>query len=246
MQNVQYFVINSADRVAGSASSTDFKVRVNPCISHVNKVELLELTVPNSIYNVKSTNNVIYFKEPLSGGNDTATITPGAYTTTTITAAIAAAMNASTNNAYTYSVAFDSTTYKLTITSTGAFQLQFATFTTNSAGSLLGFTTDTTAGLSQVANQAIALFNPRNYYIDFKDFNSNVRSTNSVEYGTFIINSTVNSGGIESWSLLSRYPQSISLSNQTINTLSIAIKDVNNTVVDLNGLDWSIVVGISY
>ena len=67
-------LINSKDRIVGT--SNDFRLEIQQ-LKNVNKVELLSVSIPNTIYNVSTGNNTIIFNE---GSSDlTAILNSGAY-----------------------------------------------------------------------------------------------------------------------------------------------------------------------
>jgi len=182
MQKVQYLVINSQDRVSGYPHQ--FKAYINPALESFKRVELYNITMPNTIYNITSSNNLIYFLEGSTAL--VATITPGAYTSTSILAAIGTAMTSASVNSYTYTSTFNQNTFMITITSTGSFSLTFATNITNSAGYILGSITNISARTSQTATQVIQLNQPLFYYIIISQFPICVKSTNSNDMATFV------------------------------------------------------------
>lgn len=242
MQKTQYLLINSQDRVSGVAHS--FKAYIKPSLDAFKKVELYNVTLPNTIYNITSTNNIIYFSEgstPL-----TAIITSGAYNSSTIVAAIGSAMTSASVNSYTYTTTFNSTTFLLTITSTGSFSLTFSTNTLNSAGYILGFTTNTSSGTSQTGNQVIQLNQPLFYYITINQFPICVKSTNQNDMATFVFSSTVNAGDVENYNILQRYCEISTYDSQNLSEIDVKLSLANNQIANLNGGDWIMILKIIY
>ena len=153
----QTLLLRSADRFVGSSESCSIQLQENV----EGKFRVKNVIVPNTMYPVRSTNNLVYFSQ--SGTDRIATITPGFYTSATFITALDVALNNSTPApAGTFSTTYSSTTGKITITnSTTAFILQFGTFATiaaNSARKLMGFNSSNTASaLSQVSPNVINL-----------------------------------------------------------------------------------------
>jgi len=116
------FFINIDSRNRSYGSNALFTVTLNDFDlspgTHV-AVSLSEFSMYNLQYPVNSTNNSIIFKEANDDVTEyTATLDEGNYTGAEIATEIALQLNTSTGNAYTYSVAYDSKTGKLTITLT--------------------------------------------------------------------------------------------------------------------------------
>src|SRR5205823_1335715 len=120
----------SRDRNSVSgATSSNFQISVAKPLH--GKYLLSYLTIPNSVYNVNSTNNIIYFRE--NSTDKTATITSGYYNSSSITTAIKTAMDTASAAYNTFTITFSSVTGGLTVTaSTNNFIFQWSTYTTNS------------------------------------------------------------------------------------------------------------------
>lgn len=85
------------------------------------QVELLQVNWMHKVYPVNVNNNTFHVQlTDAAQAIRTVTIAPGSYTPTTFVTALTAALNAS--GGATYTVSYDSTTYKLTITSTVTFR----------------------------------------------------------------------------------------------------------------------------
>ena len=240
MQKTDLLVVNSADRVSGNSSN--FVVKFNPAVQAPKKIKLYNVSMPNTVYNITSLNNLIYFKE--SAGLLTGTITQGSYNSTTIITAIQTAMNAVGTN--TYTAVLNTTTFLLTVTGTGNFQFLFASNTANSVGSLIGYNTDTALATSQTADSVIQLNKPMVFYICISELPVCVRSTNYLDNGTFVFTSTVNSGNLESFNVLSRYHEITPHDNQNIYQFSIQLRGPGNIPYSLNGADWSMTLKLIY
>ena len=71
--NVKHLLVQSADRITGTPNK--FKVPINT-LRNVGRVSLLSASIPNTLYNVTSANNSLYFG---GTGFHIAGIPPGAY-----------------------------------------------------------------------------------------------------------------------------------------------------------------------
>lgn len=240
--NFKYIIIDSRDKIKGN--SNDFTVTLNPAFNNVKKVELLSLSLPQTIYNINSTNNVIYFNE--TGPLLSTTITPGNYSASILASTIASTLTTASPNLYTYTSSISNLTYKMTITSTGNFSLLFGSNILNSIGPFIGYTIDTISALSQISNGIILLYQPSYYIIDILELPVSTKSSNVKDFGTFVINTRTNSGDIEIFEVLNRYHIIESYDNQNIYQLNIKLKTYNNVLVDLNGAEWFMLLRFYY
>src|ERR1700678_3799195 len=145
-QTPKTLTINSLDRNANSNSTTDFNVNILPAITNAKKFTLASASIPNTTYNVTSTNNTLYWTDSTTT-NFTATISPGSYSATTLASAIVTAMNSVSAN---YLASYSTTTYLLTVSNSGlTFYFSFGTNTTNSMAYVMGFAANGTLAASQ-------------------------------------------------------------------------------------------------
>jgi len=149
-------------------------------------------------------------------------------------------------NGYIYTSTISSTTYKMTISSTGNFSLKFATFLNNSIGPYIGFTQDSFTNNIQVGDTVVQLFQPNYYFIDISELPISTKSSNDRDFGTFVINSTVNTGSIETWSTFTRYHIIELYENQNIYQFNIKLKSYDNKIINLNGAEWSMILRLYY
>lgn len=141
--NRYQLVINSGNKSTTAATASSFTITIGAAIPAVKMCRVRSAAIPLTLYNVNATNNKIYFIEDV-GAAATATITPGNYTTATITAAIKSALDAASPNVRTYTVTYSATTWGFVIAvSAGTFRFLFATgvggSVANSAYQVLGF-----------------------------------------------------------------------------------------------------------
>jgi hypothetical protein len=263
-QIVKYLVIDSRDRVSGT--STNFQVKLNPAIFGVKSIKLVNVVMPNSIYNFTNSNNYLYIAETGAGGGTVGIlITPGCYTATQVATIIGQQLTSHSLLGYTYTCTYSTNTLKFTITSTGNFQMLMTSnnnYASKPAGQILGFNLDTSPALSQTGDTIPQLYQPTHIFIDIAEFPVITRSTNYFLYGTFFVNLTTNSGSIENWSLFERnyevdfYGTSRAISELNIrlkirNTLNQSVENLfiggNDSVEpDLNGGDWTMVLELCY
>jgi len=240
-------VIDSNDMALGSASTSDFYIYLTPAIQCPRKVRLLGCTIPNTIYNVDNTCNVIQFDE--GGSTLSATVVNGSYDSTTILSAITTAMNSV--GSHTYTATYSSTTYQITITaSSGTFRIHSgSSFTfSNSILRLIGFINGNTTGSTQTSSGAINLAGELYLYIEMTGIGNPIglKSSNPVDFGTFVIpvNSNPN-GEINYYFENSQYNQ-IAPGASTITQLHVRLKSKGNVVVNLNQSNWCLFLGLEY
>ena len=138
-------------------SSSNFSLQVSPPLNGNYRVS--NLTLPNTIYNITSSNNTIYIYQSSTAYQTT--LPAGMYNASNIADAVATALNAIDGVSGTFSASYSTTTGKLSITNTStAFQLDFSASNVGCAD-VLGFlrqrspTSDTTQTSNLICN-----FNP--------------------------------------------------------------------------------------
>ena len=168
----------------------EYKYQFNVPYRNIVAIKVIQTSIPRSEYNVNSTNNLIYFYDSASSSGEPtqATIAEGQYTTSTISAAVKTAMDAAGLASYT--VAIDSTTQRMTITSdlsggASGFIIDFlagtiphpsgggsetSIYRDNSAGPWLGYAPVVTSSLAgQEASYPINLYGESYVMLKIKD-----------------------------------------------------------------------------
>jgi hypothetical protein len=232
-------VINSRDRDYSSQTSNNFTVQLTRPIK-ATTVKLDAVDIPNTIYNVNSSNNVIYFND---GTNRTATVTPGNYTAQTLKTAVDAAFAAS-GTALTITYSYSSQTMKVTITASGAITLTFGTNTTNSMAQLLGYpSVNSSSSTTQVASYALQLTSlPLLLTLDF--VNNNYFTTGE-KYSSFIIPVNAEGGYTISYRSAMDFPQSATSTTPfLIQQFTVKLTNFDATFVELNGGEWWMAVSL--
>lgn len=237
----RYVLINSADRIDGTSSS--FTCTFNPSIQAPRSIRLLNLSIPNTVYNVTTSNDTIYWR--VAGVDYMAIIPSGSYNSTTILSALSNAMNI-IYPVGLYIATYDTTTFKISISSVSNFQFMFGTNTAASLGPLIGFTVDTVNLSVQTGNNVIQLSSPLFYYINMDGFPFNVISTNKFDQANFIVSSTVNSGSLQTFNLLSNFVECGRYYDQNISELHVSLSTSGNQSIDLNGSEWCFLLEFSY
>ena len=227
-------IIDSRDRLSGSTSTTDFRIKLPEAIKVNSTIRIVDLIIPRTFYTFGSSNSTITFDE-VSTADQTATITSGSYTTSELTSHLKTILDAASTDGQTYTVSYDNNTMKITIACDANVDLRFSE--TNSPYYELGFSNaDTGAGTSHVASNVIQLQGHNYLYIDLNNTNDEVRSSSSADSGTFYFPFVGSRGDITSFSDNS-YKQSTKF-KQGANYLHVKVKGRGNSVISLNGADF--------
>lgn len=233
--SLKYLKINSSDRENYSNSSTDFYITLSRPLRGMYR--LVSSNIPVSHYNIGSNNNNIHFYEDSS--SKTATLTNGIYSASELAALVKTSMDSKSGGHNTYTVNLNSNTQKLTISASNAFHFEWGTYTTNSARKIMGFSENDTASGTSVTSDNIINMNPvLSYNITIENYD-NIESKSSSS--TFLVPLFGNSTEICSYEPMSSFEQTINIVNPT-KTFHIQLRDDNNNLLDLNGLDYYFVI----
>jgi hypothetical protein len=230
--------INTRYRFPGDTIS-NFSVQLDPSttLNNPTKLTLVNAVIPQSWYNFDSTNNVITFAE--GGGNLTATITPGNYSSSTLKTEMETRLNAA--GALTYTVTFDSTTGLTTIAATGSFSLKFTAL--NSPYYRLGFTaTDTNSSGSHTSTYGFNLAPDSFVYLSIQGLKNCYSSTTQPAYFTFPLALSGNGYSVASDST----GYSIALTNNIFSTKTLRIQLLNEQGMFIGALcDFGFTIALS-
>lgn len=233
-------IINSNIRPSAYPSASAFVWFLNKQISNIRQYNLADYYIPNSSYNVNDYNKTIYIN--YGGTNYIVNMTPSNYNTTQLCTHITTLLNSNVANVFT--VSYNTQTNKITFTSTGfTFNLTFTSYNKATA-KLLGFTQGTTTtALSitspNVANLAITPL----YYLKIDEFPSN-----NIKYGvdtTFVLNNNVNQLSYSD-AMDAELLNNITILQNSFNLSQLTLKlyDINDNLVDLNGLDFVLEIDV--
>jgi hypothetical protein len=238
-------VIDSEDKLSAVETTSRFTVRVKPAIVGARRVSLAFAILPNTTYNVNSSNNVLSWSD--GTGTHTVSVTPGSYNTTNLGTTIASTMTAT--GSQTYTVAYNSITYHYTISAVGAFTLLYTSATVGTIYPTLGykFSSNPSPATSFESNAAIALWDAPYYVVRVDKIISHVQTTNGASnIGTFLINnSTAQNGDIRHWTQFNNFNE-VSGINVNIDSLFIELYDHRGQLADINDSDWAMGLSIDY
>jgi hypothetical protein len=235
-----FLSVNSKDRTSTSTSSNDCVVNL-PYEIDAKCVELVSCVLPNTVYKIRAgVNDRLDFND---GANKTITITPGAYSITSLCSTILTLLNTSSSGFTACS--YDTITMKVTITRSSNFSLLFSTGsnTSTSIRTELGFSAIDLSGTTTYTGQNVVnLYNPVGCYIQINELSMPNSTTGKCIY-TFHVPMDVNSDGILSVQKNNIYAQKVYLTNQTrIGKLTIRLKNSDGSDFVLNNTDYELIL----
>jgi hypothetical protein len=238
------FSLSSSSRITGT--SADFKINAPPSyFQDIKKVELEQVTMPNTIYNITSANNHMDIND---GALKVVTIPDGAYTISVLCSTLLTQLNVVSTN-FT-AVTYSPTTFKVTITRTVNFSILFSTGVNVSTAinEELGFAASDFAGASTYTGAyPISLGNPYNIYIRIDEVGSPGVTSSNVSY-TFVVPMVASggAGSILNYTVGNFYKQQVNLSaTKSFSQFSIKLLDGSGNPVNLNTSDWEMIMRFS-
>jgi hypothetical protein len=121
-----YDTLNSYN---GQSLNTDWPVFwLGRPLNNVAAIKVLEVQIPFSYYVYNTSNNTFTLTESAGGPAEKVTITPGNYSSTTMIAELETDLNAASYNGFNYTVTYNESTQKFTISNSsgsGTFSLGF-------------------------------------------------------------------------------------------------------------------------
>lgn len=234
-------IIDSSQRTSGS--NENFTISITPPIKYITKSVLKGFTIPNSLYNINTTNNKLIFTDD-SGVDNQITIPPDNYSGEQLADQIELQMINLPSPGHV--VDFNTSDFKFTFTYTGATY----TITSNTDNALstlfplLGFSTTQSGALTYTSDNVANIATPK--YISIK---SNILTTKlfpnlqngiesefiynvfpNVDFGCMITKQNDTLWEIE-------YIRSIQL-----DSIDFRLEDENNNLLDLNGVSWCVIL----
>lgn len=234
-----HLVIQSADRLTGTAS--DFRVQI-PTFTRCGAVALLSASIPNTLYNVYSTNDYISWHR--SGVDYSVQILHGAYGITDLLTMLETQMN-DTDAGGIYSASYSTVTMKLRISSGDAtFYLRLSE-QDNHMWRILGFT-DTIAGEDQTGDSVVRLDFPAHLYLDIGLPGQDAVNT-AWTRANYIVPMTNISQYVEVYNRSATFDQLQCYNlGAGVSTLHVRLCRPDGTLADLNGGDFTFVLGIEH
>lgn len=225
-------LVNSSDRdISVYANSSQFRLNYNETYRNVCHMCVRYWYIMDSSYVVNAYNRTFSVNDGVV--TYTISLAQGNYSTTTLATEVQSKLNAS-GSIVTWTVTYNSTTGKFTISATGPVTYAWATYPL--CGKLLGFAS-TVTNTTIVSDSVPNISTTRYYMLFLKNLPSIVRSKrpyhilipNNVPQGS--LNTPVNGLALDTI----QFGGSVDFSY-----LDVEIRDENYNLVDLRGMDWMI------
>lgn len=241
--NNKYYYVSSADRVRGNESNFAVDLPMNNV--QFNRVSIANCRILNSWYNVTSDNNGIRFTGA-DAAEQTVSITAGYYTQAEFMTAVKNALDTADSGVNVYTVSLDDNTKLVTISAnTNNFSLHWNN-AASTANVLLGFT-DSTLDTGATTYTGNAVPNMERFGSIFVESSLPIAEVGSSSGGDrpalAIIDVNAVFGEVVEFNSGGDYAWTHRLSHRNIgNQVGFRLVDENDTEVDLNGVDWSMVL----
>jgi len=234
-----FIFLDSKDRSASSNSTSDCIWTINDNTTNLKKKMSIEsIIIPNSYYSINTNNNTFLLEA------ETITLTPGNYNSTTFNAELLTKLNASTFGiAHPFSSAtYNSTTGKnVIINGTTNF-----TITSNAYNyRYLGLPPSTALASSTLTwtSTNVCDFSGTRYISIITDLP--IASANSSNFNNNVLTRVwCNTSSFNTIFYSSQAFDYIKLLTTKLNTISLRLVDEFGSTVDLNGLQWSVVLEV--
>ena len=237
---------NSANRDFGTNNAPEFII--DPEINQTERLKLMSVNIPVSFYAFPNVN--LRVNENSTGSLYSNITLNGNYTNSQLTSYISSALttaSASTGSALTYNCAYDSITGKLTLTSTGG---SFV-ITSGSANTNLGFSNVSSNVLSnsRTSDNVISLTKDA-IVIESDELSRTIATSSRSIYNgdsndpiIAVVPITSATWSYNYW----EHPtgaQFLKSNNANLDRVSFRLKYLDGTNVDLNGVPWSVKIGV--
>lgn len=235
MAEYSLLIASSERSTTNSNSSTDFTLTFpSGSIPFATSAQLKWISIPLSTYVVNTSNQNISYTE--STFTVTAVIPVGDYDASSLASALQTAMNNVKPATNVYSVSYNTQTYNFTISAASTFTIHWSTNT--SLGTKFGFIADST-GSTQTSTQAAQL-NPLSINVQIYELSSLCYTGSVPLVSTFVVPITSSTGYNLFYS--PEIPLITKFAAKTFTTLHIKLTDLNGSVIDLNGSDWTMLI----
>ena len=195
MCDSKVMILDSRDRQNASDSVTDYVVHLSKPMLNVERVQLKEVCLPWTIYNISAAknNHKMTINEAITG-DFSVTMPDGWYEVSALCTDLKTLLDAgATDN--TYTVTYDSNTMKITITASTE---NIIVYGSNSSGKTtgleqeLGFTTATSAALTATATNVPKLLSPEYLLLNLDFISDNIDTLDATKNASFLMTPSVN------------------------------------------------------
>ena len=231
-------LIDSRDRIVSTSNTNEFQVALPlPIPQGRYHVTLSATSIPLTLYNIRTgVNDTIYFND---GTDRTVTLTPSSYTASSLATHIQAQLNASAST-ITFTVSYNTDTFKMTIAGDSPFTLQFDN--ADSPYRELGFAfAETASATSHVGDYAVNLSYPQFLMINIPELaHTDLMTTHSKQaLATFLVPIQNNLGYVDVALMNEKFLIEV---RQPLTQLTVNLALRNLEQAELNGSDWSMVL----
>jgi hypothetical protein len=234
--------VNSADRTVLSLSSSAFHVELNRSYNCVQSIRLISYEIANTIYNINNVNNTLRFVENSGASIINVTLTNGSYNASTLATHIQTLMNTNTANAITYTVVYDSITFKYTITA-DILNFHFDFTISNSVYIEMGFDQVVYSDATSVVSSNAIRLDTASGLLEM-DISNNIDTTNqSVNFSWLI--ELPQLGTVHSRYINNTYSHDVPVTTSTIRSFEIRLKDTQNRTLDFNNSNHTFLFELS-
>jgi hypothetical protein len=229
-------LINSQSRNGGSSS--DFTITLSERKA-IKGWQIEWVTIPLTIYNISTNNNVISFTE--NSVLKTATIPVGTYTGDTLADAVETAMNTASATYNVFEVEYDHTTYKVTFsvpTTNNPFRLDCSA--NLFPYSELGFSKVNTASSTTIRSPSpVSLSKPHAIVVSIPELDNTILTGTYGIHGSCVIPVGLNLGRTLHYEPENKIINTLN-NTKNVSTISVKLLDLDNNKIDLNGSDWTL------
>ena len=228
------YTFDSLQRQSGT--SNNFDIQLNFAIDAVKSIELMHCSIPNTFYNINSTNNTFIINE---SGDVTVTLRNGNYIIADLVTEITnqlSALTVATTLDETYTITYNSNTMHILISSTGSFSLSFGN---SFLYKVIGFDNETYDDVSNAIESvnSVDLNVVKNFLINLNGYKQGQIATNLNHVYTFIIPVTGSPGELIHYNM-SDFDQKINLNDVRIDLMHAEIRDQDYNFLDLNNANF--------
>jgi hypothetical protein len=230
--------ISSNDRVSGSSHS--FSIELPEAIRSVNKVRLVQASIPNTWYIINNDNNTLDCSD--NTGDFTITLTLGNYTAIELASHIMTQLNTEGNGNYT--VSYDKSIYKFHFeNSTNNFELKFNS-TNNNLHNVLGFANVDLSGSQGYFSSNVIYLSTPYIQLNISQFPTRVITTLRGGGYTFIVPVNANSSNFIMYRDSDFLQEFHYESRLNLYNLDIQLRGKNGDLLDLNGAEWDFILDL--
>lgn len=242
MNGQTHLILDSRDQKEFGSSTSQCSFQLREGLNKLKSIELLSFSCPLTMYNVNSSNNMIYFNDST---NKSVAIPPSNYNIITFCDIIKTTMESVSS--LTFTVTFSETTLKINVAASGFFYFTFGTNKLNAANYIMGYLPiDTPASDQLFAPNSINLSIPLYFLIKIDSFSTNTKSSNPYDNSTFTVFTKGNNSDVLTWNTNEFYQQTLICHDDNIQTINVTLTDYGNKLLDLNNANWAMLLKLNY